>query len=437
MKAFEALGFGCWLLLVATAGPGCGRGTGSASDAGDGGESSSPTTHGDAAGSSGSSPTTPTTPKREAGDLNAPAGTLGGHCETDSDCGTSGLCCLAPFGFPSGTKYCAPTCSQLSDCAAFAQTSYAISVPLDPDGFGNNSWDSTLLTRGVTCGVSAGQGGSQKYCQFLCVENAAAKADLSSCTCLPRYKRVTDAAGQLTRCDWDDASQCSPVRYPGRRDVCDACNSKPLIDGCYTGKYFCQFNRTFNGDCMDGSLDIGTLQACIDSSTNDCDPTCYEACAGSGDEPGFATSDNCVDLCCKSSNRPATQAPACNDPSAPATDPASGTGGTAGATSSAGASSGGSASTGGSGTAGGPASTGGSASAAGTSSGGASSSGGSGGGANPCVGKVARANYCGSTLPGGVYSTLYTCQNSQVIASMACDICTGDPPSCIFEQSAF
>ncbi|HVY32059.1 MAG TPA: hypothetical protein VHB79_36235 [Polyangiaceae bacterium] len=445
MNANRFLGLGWGLWLAAAVSVGCGKGSAPEDEARMDAAAGSTS----AGGTGAQNPQ----PMRQTGDLNAPAGSLGGRCERDSDCRDGSLRCLAPAGFPSGTKYCAPPCSQASDCQAFAQTSYAISVPLDPDGFGHNSWESTLLERGVGCGVSAELGGEQKYCQFFCVENAAVKSDYSSCTCLPRYQRITDSAGKLTRCDWDDASQCSPLRYPGRRDVCDACNSKPLIDGCYTGKYFCQFNRTFNGNCVDGALDVGTLQQCIAQGTNDCDPVCYENCAGS-DPGGFSTSDACLDLCCKSSNRPASERPACTNPqgdggagagSAGGVNGSAGSasGGAAGVNGSGGSASGGTAtagsSSGGSGVAGGTSSSAGTASVGGGAGGGAPPS--SGGGAavvaNPCEGKVAHGTYCGWQLGKGQFSTLYTCEDSEVVSAQTCDICSGTPPTCTFEQAAF
>jgi hypothetical protein len=158
--------------------------------------------------------------------------------------------------------------------------------------------------------------GGAKYCQFFCPENSAIEDQAKACQCLPRYKSVENADGKLVKCEWDDQSVCSIIAYPGRRNVCDACNSKPVVDGCYTGDYRCAVNRSFNGTCYQWS-DVQTLDACIAQTTSDCDEACYENCAGSGEpgSPGVATSSNCVNLCCKSSTRPATQPPACSSSS--------------------------------------------------------------------------------------------------------------------------
>ena len=68
---------------------------------------------------------------RDPTDLNAPAGTLGGRCESDPDC-DGGLKCLPPAGFASGTKYCAPACAGLREIALVRGARSAGSAPDDP-----------------------------------------------------------------------------------------------------------------------------------------------------------------------------------------------------------------------------------------------------------------------------------------------------------------
>jgi hypothetical protein len=240
--------------------------------------------------------------------LNAAPGTLGGGCTQDAEC-PAGLKCLAPSAFPHATKYCAPTCNSNDDCQRFGASSYTIHVPLDPDGLGNNVWNSTILSRAYSC--SATPGGTQKYCQFLCPENTAATADFSECPCLPRHAVVKDAEGNALRCDFDDksASGCSIINYPGRRNVCDACNSKPVVPGCYTGDYVCSMNRNFNGSCVHG-LGGNSVASCLSAQTNDCDSTCYQNCA-SGSEVTVGISNSCVNLCCHPTGRPASVPPQC------------------------------------------------------------------------------------------------------------------------------
>jgi hypothetical protein len=244
-----------------------------------------------------------------ARDLNASPGSLGGDCQADSDC-AQGLRCLSPPAYPNAAKFCASPCSTKADCAAFAATSYAIQVPLDPDGIGNNAWGTTVLARGYECAQSPALGGTQKYCQFFCAANEAVNSDFTSCACLPRYKWITDSSGHKLRCDWDDQSVCSIVSYPGRRNVCDACNSAPLLAGCYTGDYVCALNRSFNGTCLQG-FSGNALNACLASTTSDCDPACQESCGTSGDSVGLATLDSCTNLCCKPGGRSASVPPTC------------------------------------------------------------------------------------------------------------------------------
>lgn len=275
--------------------------------------------------------------------LNAARGSLGGACDADADC-PSGLRCIGPTGYEYGAKYCAPTCNVPADCEAFAKTSYAISVPLDPDGFGPNQWNSTLLQRGVLCAETPDIGGTQKFCQFFCPENAAVTAEGNGCPCLPRHKFVKTADDKVVRCEWDDASQCSILQYPGHSNACDACNSKPFFDGCYPGNYKCALNRSFNGTCYDWP-DVSSLDACISSATYDCDESCTAACVPN--ESGIDVGDSCSKLCCKPSKRPANQAPACHSGTPPPTNSSSSTSSTGGVVPDAGSSSSSSSSTGG------------------------------------------------------------------------------------------
>ncbi len=282
---------GSWWLIGAAAvvasGVGCSSGSSSAAGSGNGGS--------------------PSTAGKASLDLNAPRGKLGGDCTTDSDCG-AGLKCLTPAGYAHGTKYCASTCNAPSDCAAFANTSYAIPVPAQSSD-GPNAWGTTMLERGVICDVSQDVGGTQQYCQFICEENAAlASGSPPSCYCLPRYEWVMDAAGNKTSCQWSEASVCSIVNYPGRPDICDACNSQPLVPGCYTGDYRCAMNLNFNGTCYQW---IDNPSECLTSATQDCDETCTENCLNAAASSFSSDADNCAALCCKANGRPASTPPTC------------------------------------------------------------------------------------------------------------------------------
>jgi hypothetical protein len=232
------------------------------------------------------------------------SGTLGQACEVDSDCENSAWKCIAPAGFPTAKKYCAPSCEVADDCRDFEATSFHISVPLDPDGFGPNAWGTTLLERRTRC-MPLTRNGTDKMCQFLCPPNAAANAAGTSCSCLPRHKTVKNAAGEFTECVWDDASECSIINYAGRSNRCDACNSQPLLPGCFTGLYVCGVNRNFNGTCYQG-FSSADVQACLSSATFDCDPSCQESCAQS-----VSQDVSCTDLCCRESTRAPTVSPAC------------------------------------------------------------------------------------------------------------------------------
>jgi hypothetical protein len=234
--------------------------------------------------------------------LGARPGALGGVCALDADC-DPGLRCISPWGFPAATKYCAPTCSTPDDCAAFAATSYAISVPLESSG-GENAWGLTTLWRGMVCDVSNEHGGAQKYCQFVCPDLSAIKANGQSCSCLPRHRSVTNDAGDFIHCEFSEESQCSIVEYPGRPNVCDACNSTPLISGCNTGIYTCVMNLNFNGDCYQW-FDGGSIEACLAQQAYDCDPDCMMRCGGS--------TSSCTNLCCSETSRLASEAPECGE----------------------------------------------------------------------------------------------------------------------------
>jgi hypothetical protein len=231
-----------------------------------------------------------------------PAGTIGAPCRADGAC-NSGLVCTGAWLLPAGAgdRYCAPPCSGMDDCQAFAQTTYSIQVPehyaLAGGGPNLNSWQSKFLSRGLVC-APLGDAPGPKYCQFAC-PNLAAIAPRDgggqTCYCLPGYSLNAEKTG----CTFGTTHQCSIFSYgtddqrrtlldrygiQTQKPTCTACNGDTRFTdmvGCHSNQYFCEIRTSsLNGDCSE-LISSDQVQQCLRQKTNfacSCQSACTASC---------------------------------------------------------------------------------------------------------------------------------------------------------------